>query len=100
MNDRRSVRKRQQWFTNFIDADAERFGNAAAGQRMNKMAKSEDAAQRPNKETPQVFKDPVCGMEVNPRRSYSTTYRNKEFRFCSLSCLEKFQADAEAFIKR
>jgi YHS domain-containing protein len=64
------------------------------------MAKSEEAAQRLNKEAPQVFKDPVCGMEVNPQRSYSTTYRDREFRFCALSCLEKFQADPEAFIKR
>jgi YHS domain-containing protein len=79
---------------------ATKVGKQKAAVRVNKMAKSEEAAQRPHKETPQVFKDPVCGMDVNPQRSYSTTHRDKEFRFCSLSCLEKFQADPEAFIKR
>jgi Cu+-exporting ATPase len=66
------------------------------------MGKSEEAAQRPNpagKAIPRVSKDPVCGMEVNPQRGYSATHADKEYRFCSLSCLEKFQADPEAFVR-
>jgi P-type Cu+ transporter len=67
------------------------------------MAKSEADPQRPNlskPQAPQVFKDPVCGMEVSTHKSYSATHRDQEFRFCSLSCLEKFKADPEAFVQR
>ncbi len=67
------------------------------------MANSKQTAQRLNrasKEAPRVFKDPVCGMEVSPQKSYSATYRQQEFRFCSLSCVEKFKADPEAFSHR
>jgi Cu+-exporting ATPase len=59
-------------------------------------------AQQPNpgeKQMPQVFKDPVCGMEVNQHKSYLMTHGDREFRFCSLSCLEKFKATPESFIK-
>ncbi len=49
---------------------------------------------------PEVFKDPVCGMDVTPQKSYSATHRDREFRFCSLSCLEKFRSDPEAFVQR
>ncbi len=48
----------------------------------------------------QVFNDPVCGMEVSTQKSYSATHRDREFRFCSLSCLEKFKSNPEAFIQR
>jgi YHS domain-containing protein len=44
-----------------------------------------------------AFKDPVCGMDVSPKKSYSATHDNTEYRVCSLSCLEKFKADPEGF---
>jgi YHS domain-containing protein len=47
-----------------------------------------------------AFKDPVCGMDVNPKKSYSATHDNTEYRFCSLSCLEKFKADPQRFVRR
>lgn len=64
------------------------------------MAKLEKTTREPGAATKgmlQIFKDPVCGMEVTAQKSYSATRRDKEFRFCSLSCLEKFKADPEAF---
>lgn len=67
------------------------------------MAKSEERPQRSDlskPQAPQVFKDPVCGMEVSTDKSYRETHRDREFRFCSLSCLEKFKADPEAFVQR
>ncbi len=67
------------------------------------MAKSEEGPRRPDfneTQTAQVLIDPVCGMEVNPRKGYSATHDNKEYRFCSLSCLDKFKASPEAFVKR
>ena len=45
-------------------------------------------------------KDPVCGMDVNPNKSYSAMHDNTEYRFCSLSCVEKFKADPEKFVRR
>jgi YHS domain-containing protein len=47
-----------------------------------------------------TYKDPVCGMDVGPNKSYSATHDNTEYRFCSLSCLEKFKADPESFVRR
>jgi Cu+-exporting ATPase len=65
------------------------------------MAKPPHGAPNPvEKQTVQVFKDPVCGMDVNPQKSYSTAHGEREFRFCSLSCLEKFKANPEIFIER
>jgi YHS domain-containing protein len=67
------------------------------------MAKSQKPTSQPNRgvtQMPQVFKDPVCGMEVGPQKSYSATHRDREFRFCSLSCLDKFKADPDAFVQR
>ncbi len=66
------------------------------------MAKSEHTSrsQDSNKmESPRTFKDPVCGMEVTTPKSYSVTHGGTEFRFCSLSCLEKFKADPDSFIE-
>lgn len=47
-----------------------------------------------------AYKDPVCGMDVSPQKSYSATHGETEYRFCSLSCLEKFKADPEKFVRR
>ena len=71
--------------------------------RLNKMVKPVDGTEHPNpgeKPALQAFKDPVCGMDVSPQKSYRATHGDKEFRFCSLSCLEKFTAKPETFIKR
>jgi YHS domain-containing protein len=67
------------------------------------MANSAEAPRRPDSgktQAPQMFKDPVCGMDVSPQKSYSATHDSTEYRFCSLSCLEKFKADPERFVRR
>ncbi|HEX5112026.1 MAG TPA: YHS domain-containing protein [Saprospiraceae bacterium] len=43
--------------------------------------------------------DPVCHMIVNPEKAtYSHTFQNKTFYFCSIECMEMFKAKPEAFI--
>lgn len=44
-------------------------------------------------------KDPVCGMDVKPEQSYGKTHQGQEYRFCSRSCLEKFDADPDRYLK-
>lgn len=44
--------------------------------------------------------DPVCGMEVQAGRGYSKMHQGKEYRFCSRSCLDKFDAEPERFLTR
>ncbi len=34
--------------------------------------------------------DPVCGMEVAQDKGFSKMYHGNEYRFCSRSCLIKF----------
>jgi Cu+-exporting ATPase len=43
--------------------------------------------------------DPVCGMEVTPEDAAgSCSYQGRQFYFCNESCLERFQADPQAFL--
>jgi Cu+-exporting ATPase len=45
-------------------------------------------------------KDPVCGMDVEPKKAAgSTVYKGTTYYFCSLGCLKKFQADPEKYLK-
>jgi Cu+-exporting ATPase len=47
------------------------------------------------------FTDPVCGMEVRANeRGYARTVQGKEYRFCSLGCVEKFEAHPERYSKK
>jgi YHS domain-containing protein len=41
--------------------------------------------------------DPVCGMEVTAGAGYSERYQNREYRFCSRKCLDKFDANPQQF---
>ena len=44
--------------------------------------------------------DPVCGMTVSPRRPRgSCEYRGTTYYFCNPSCLKRFKADPESFLK-
>jgi YHS domain-containing protein len=46
------------------------------------------------------FTDPVCGMEVDGKgRGYTRTHEGRNYRFCSLGCVEKFEAQPERFLK-
>ncbi len=44
--------------------------------------------------------DPVCGMTVDPTTAAGHfDYRGKTYHFCAVSCLARFKADPERFVK-
>lgn len=44
------------------------------------------------------FKDPVCGMNVEPEAAAGKdAFEGETFYFCSQHCLETFQADPRRF---
>ncbi len=42
--------------------------------------------------------DPVCGMEVEVDKGYGKMYEGTLYRFCSRSCLDKFDADPDRYL--
>lgn len=42
--------------------------------------------------------DPVCGMEVETDQGYGKMYEGQLYRFCTRSCLDKFDADPERYL--
>lgn len=42
--------------------------------------------------------DPVCDMEVDVEQGYGKMYKKHLYRFCSRSCLDKFEVDPESYI--
>ena len=47
-----------------------------------------------------IIKDPVCGMTVAADKSHHLEYAGHEYRFCSRKCLDKFQANPDAYLKK
>ena len=48
---------------------------------------------------PTLFKDPVCGMTVNPATAAArVTHLNTTYYFCAKSCAAKFTADPEKYL--
>jgi YHS domain-containing protein len=45
-------------------------------------------------------KDPVCGMEVDPKAAdvIKTQYGDKTYYFCSEKCKKDFQADPKKYV--
>jgi len=44
-------------------------------------------------------KDPVCGMDVDPKSAAATeTYKGKTYHFCSPGCRSAFQGDPERYV--
>ncbi len=41
--------------------------------------------------------DPVCGMEIDPRRAIEYEYKNKIYHFCNPNCEAHFKRDPERF---
>jgi len=41
--------------------------------------------------------DPVCGMEIDPRRSIEYEYKDKIYHFCNPNCEAHFKKDPEKF---
>jgi P-type Cu+ transporter len=49
--------------------------------------------------TPPLERDPVCGMNVNPATAKHTReHAGTKYYFCNPRCLEKFEADPEAYL--
>jgi YHS domain-containing protein len=46
-----------------------------------------------------MVRDPVCGIEVNPREGYSTKFEGQVYNFCSVSCKEKFEKNPIEYTK-
>ena len=45
-------------------------------------------------------KDPVCGMTVSPATAkWTSAHGGKNYFFCASSCMEKFKADPERYLK-
>ncbi|HZQ08831.1 MAG TPA: YHS domain-containing protein [Anaerolineae bacterium] len=45
-----------------------------------------------------MVKDPVCGMEIDPKDAYATReHAGKTFYFCSKSCVDQFDADPHKY---
>ncbi len=44
------------------------------------------------------YDDPVCGMKVKQDEGYGKTYQGVAYRFCTRSCLDKFDANPEQYI--
>lgn len=42
--------------------------------------------------------DPVCGMSVAPDHGYSEMHNGREYRFCSRTCLDKFDVEPERYL--
>ncbi|WP_337044319.1 YHS domain-containing protein [Emticicia sp. 17c] len=53
-----------------------------------------------SKKADKELHDPVCGMKVKKNAAYSSTYKDKEHKFCSKMCKEKFDAAPEKYIKK
>lgn len=47
-----------------------------------------------------MAKDPVCGMEVDPRTAFgSSVFKGKTYFFCSQTCKEEFDQAPEEFLE-
>ncbi len=44
--------------------------------------------------------DPVCGMKVDVEQGYGKMHEGTLYRFCSRSCLDKFDADPERYLNK
>ncbi len=43
--------------------------------------------------------DPVCGMKVETEKGYGKMYQGTLYRFCSRSCLDKFDDEPECYTR-
>lgn len=44
-------------------------------------------------------KDPVCGMDIESDEGYGKTHLGQLYRFCSRSCLDKFDENPGKYLK-
>ncbi len=47
-----------------------------------------------------MVKDPVCGMEVDPKTAGGKSeYKGQTYYFCSLGCKKSFDKEPEKYVK-
>lgn len=51
------------------------------------------------KDQAQKHIDPVCDMEVDVDKGYGKMYEGTLYRFCSRSCLDKFEAEPVRYLE-
>ncbi len=56
---------------------------------------SSEAAAKPLKDT-EAFQDPVCGVYVSPEDATVGRLEGERIYFCSMDCLEKYQAKLQS----
>jgi len=44
--------------------------------------------------------DPVCDMEVVEEQGYGKMHEGNLYRFCTRSCLDKFEADPQHYVNK
>jgi YHS domain-containing protein len=50
--------------------------------------------------TKQKAKDPVCGMEIEPKKTKAThDYQGKTYYFCSPACQANFKKEPDKYVK-
>lgn len=42
-------------------------------------------------------RDPVCGMDLAPGQGYTKTHAGREYRLCSRTCLDTFEANPDQY---
>ncbi|MBI5300616.1 MAG: YHS domain-containing protein [Chloroflexi bacterium] len=45
-----------------------------------------------------MHKDPVCGMNVDPKTAAKSEYNGQTYYFCSKGCKAQFDKDPEKFV--
>lgn len=52
------------------------------------------------KETNQMVKDVVCGMQIDPKEAAGKSeYQGQTYYFCAPGCKRKFDANPQQFVK-
>ncbi|MHB0870886.1 MAG: YHS domain-containing protein [Chloroflexota bacterium] len=46
-----------------------------------------------------MAKDPVCGMECDPKSSDKVEYKGETYYFCAPGCKSAFEKDPERYLK-
>ncbi len=47
-----------------------------------------------------MTKDPVCGMEIDEKRSDTMKHKGKTYHFCSPTCKWAFKENPEQFVAK
>lgn len=51
-----------------------------------------------HQQTAEALVDPVCGMKIEPGEGYGKYHAGRLYRFCTRSCLDKFESDPDRYL--